>query len=66
MREKVKLVDPLSELKQINPLGVVTPDDVQDIAFCTGKVKRSFIGHIKNRFMKKEKNETITKSTRTL
>lgn len=53
MREKVKLVDPLSELKQIKPLGVVTPDDVQDIAFCTGKVKRSFIGHIKNRFMKK-------------
>ena len=40
MREKVKLVDPLSELKQITPLGVVTPDDVQDIAFCAKKGER--------------------------
>lgn len=53
MKEKVKLVDPLSELKQIKPTCVVTPQDVQDIAFCTEKGKRAFIKHIKNRFMKR-------------
>lgn len=53
MKEKVKLVDPLSELKQINPTRVVTPQDVQDIAFCAEKGKLGIIKHIKNRFMKK-------------